>query len=51
MIALFIHLMLFAVFSFVCFVGFAIFMAAYLAKRNPSAAMYWANVLRRILGS
>jgi hypothetical protein len=49
-IAFLVHLLLFAVFSFLGLVGFAIFMATYLAKRNPSAAMYWANILRRILG-
>jgi hypothetical protein len=49
MIAAFIHLILFMVFLLSCFLGFAIFMITFFAKRNPAAAIYWANTLRRIL--
>ena len=50
MIAALIHLIIFTMFMFFCILGASVFLIVQFVKKHPSAAMYWSEVLKRILG-
>ena len=50
MIVALIHLLMFSMFLFLCVLGGSIFLIVQMARKYPASAVYWVDVLKRIVG-